>query len=512
MKQPDKVNIRPEVKVLSLLQHLEYEVWYALAEFVDNALASYLQFERELKETEGNSFILEVVIEINEIDNKITIRDNAAGINEKDFPRAFRAAEVPPDNTGLSEFGVGMKSAACWFSSEWSVRTKALGEELEKTVNFNLQQIFKENLVELDVSTRKGDKLHHYTFIELLDVTKIPKGRGLGKVKEHLRSIYRDFIRERKLILKVCGEQLEYKTPKILNVPKYDSPEGKSIVWRKEIDFAVNDVIKVHGFVAIRERASTAEAGFALFRRGRVIEGSYDNGFRPTSIFGNPNSFKYQRIFGELHLEGFKVNFTKKGIQWDENLDIFLKLLRDDISHESFPLYQQAEGYRVKASDGDYRGTKKALQDTARDIEKKLPEVLNEIRNKEKLEEKEDFRLPITGKSIHREFTVQVNKTDWIIKLELSYDQSLKEMVEVGNHLVSQGLFIDNSRVIGIRLSLIHPFMVQFVGADNSKLDPILRIVAALGLSEVIAKESGANTQGEIRRNFNEIIVHLSKT
>ena len=37
-------------------------------------------------------------------------------------------------------------------------------------------------------------------------------------------------------------------------------------------------------------------------------------------------------------------------------------------------------------------------------------------------------------------------------------------------------------------LSLTHPFMVEFAGADTNKIEPILRIAAALGLSEVIAK------------------------
>lgn len=163
MKQLEKVNIRPEVQVLSLLKHIDYEAWYALAEFVDNALASYLKFEQQIKAVEGNAFKLTVSIEFNEQESKITIRDNAAGIHHNDFSRAFRAAEVPPDSTGLSEFGVGMKSAACWFADEWSVTTKALGETNEKIVCFNLKKIFDEKLEELDIQFNDAEELHHYT-------------------------------------------------------------------------------------------------------------------------------------------------------------------------------------------------------------------------------------------------------------------------------------------------------------------------------------------------------------
>ena len=52
--------------------------------------------------------------------------------------------------------------------------------------------------------------------------------------------------------------------------------------------------------------------------------------------------------------------------------------------------------------------------------------------------------------------------------------------------------------------------MVEFAGADTNKIEPILRIAAAFGLSEIIAKDSYKN-QGEVRRNFNELITNLSK-
>ena len=256
MDTPNKVNIRPQVTMLSVLKYLEYETWFALAEFVDNSIASYLKNEDELKELHGEDFKLEVKIEIDEPENKITIRDNAAGINEIDYPRAFRAAEIPPDNTGLSEFGMGMKSAACWFSDEWRVSTTALGEDITKVVTFDMRKIFEDKLEELDVKIKNSFKNSHYTTIELLNVNKMPRAKGLGKVKEHLKGIYRDFIRKGILILKVNEEELHYKEPKILKAPPYDKPNGESILWKKEIDFPIEDNLSVHGFVAIREKAS----------------------------------------------------------------------------------------------------------------------------------------------------------------------------------------------------------------------------------------------------------------
>lgn len=512
MKQRETINIRPQVNILSVLKFLEYEIWFALAEFVDNAIASFQLYEKDLKTVEGNDYQLEVNIEINQEENKITIRDNAAGIHKADYSWAFRAAEIPPDTSGLSEFGMGMKSAACWFADEWSVRTTALGEFVEKTVRFDMKKIFKDKLEELNVTVKSCNKNHHYTIIELYNVNKIPRRRGLGKVKEHLKSIYREFIRKEDLILKLDNEELRYQDPRILRVPRYDDPKGEPILWNKEINFPIEDDLSVQGFVAIREKASTSQAGFALFRRGRVIEGSYDNGFRPEFIFGNPNSFRFQRVFGELHLEGFEVTFTKKGIKWDENLDIFLRLLKDDISNKSFPLLQQAEQYRVRATEKEYISTKKALDQTVDDLEKNAQQAITDVRETPKHYQLDQEALIETDKTINRNFEVRFNKVTWKISVELSYDPSLKDLIELGDHLITKKISDPSIRQIGIRLSLTHPFMVQFVGIDNSKVEPVLRMAAALGLSEVIAKESGARTQGEIRRNFNELIYCLSKT
>lgn len=513
MKQFNKVNIRPNVTMLSVLKFLEYETWYALAEFVDNAIASYQANETALKQIQGADFKLEVNIEIDDAGNRITIRDNAAGIDQANYARAFRAAEVPSDTSGLSEFGMGMKSAACWFSDLWSVRTTAIGEGVERTIKFDMNQIFEDKIEELVFESTPVDKKLHYTIIELLNVHRMPRKKGLGKVKSHLTSIYRDFIRKGVLVLKIDGNELQFEEPKVLLAKYQEKPYqsvGEPILWKKSINFPVEDGLSVHGFVAIRETGSTSEAGFALFRRGRVIEGSFDNGFRPDFIFGAPNSYRYQRIFGELHLEGFNVSFTKKGIQWDENLNMFLELLRDDINNKTFPLLQQAENYRARATEKEYKSASRALDQTVEDLQERAPKAIEEVAGNPPVVNNPEETLSRTEKAIHKEFNVEFNKNKWRISIELSFDASIKDLIEVGNHLVKNPTGDGSVRQIGIRLSLTHPFMIEHVGTDNAKIEPILRLVAALGLSEVIAKNSGAKTQGEIRRNLNELISKIS--
>src|SRR6476620_3252964 len=94
----ETVSIRPGVRVLSVLRHLNYKPWFALAEFVDNALQSFLDYRKELRDLDGRDVKLHVWIRLDADDGgSITIRDNAGGIHEADYARAFRAAEVPPD-------------------------------------------------------------------------------------------------------------------------------------------------------------------------------------------------------------------------------------------------------------------------------------------------------------------------------------------------------------------------------------------------------------------------------
>ena len=74
----------------------------------------------------------------------------------------------------------------------------------------------KKKIEELRIETKTTNKNHHYTIIELINVNKMPRRRGLGKVKDHLKSIYREFIRNEILILKVDNDDIELSRTKIL--------------------------------------------------------------------------------------------------------------------------------------------------------------------------------------------------------------------------------------------------------------------------------------------------------
>lgn len=500
-----KVDIRPGVSVLAVLRHLNYKPWYALAEFVDNAVESFSRHRDILPAHQGNGSKLVVSIDIDStMPARISIRDNAAGIALPDFGRAFRPAAIPPDRSGLAEFGMGMKSAACWFAPQWHVRTSAFGEPVARTVRFEIANIVNDEIEELDIEEAPEEADHHFTEIVLEHIFHVPVGRTIGKLKEHLTDIYRVFIREGTLELRFNGETLLPQEPPILQASYFRDKNGPAKLWRKNIAFDFGDGMSVNGFAALRETANTAKAGFALFRRGRVIEGSGDEGYRPAFIFGSSNSYRFQRLFGELHLDGFEVSHTKDGFRWDENEQPFLELLREHLDGEDLPLLKQAEGYRVRVARAQLaRTATQAIANTARAIEERLPAALPAISDAPPVDTP-DEEPPHAGTLARRQFNIRFRDKDWRINIELNEDPAESLWLVFSDVAAST----EQPRNLDIRVSMTHPFMVRFAQTDSEDVEALLRVAAALALGEVLARDSGVRHAGTIRRNVNDIIRH----
>ena len=400
---------------------------------------------------------------------------------------------------------MGMKSAACWFSPKWTVRTSALGEPGIREVTFNIRKIIEDNLEELDVILKPMSKDSHFTEISLLNLHKPLHGVTVNKIKEHLASIYRYFIRDGVINLKFNGELLSNQIPRILSAPSYRTPSGQPVLWRKEINFDFGDDLRIHGFAALRETASTTHAGFALFRRNRLIEGSGDETYRPEFIFGKPNSFRYQRLFGELHLDGFDVSHTKDGFRWDENEQPFLELLKEHLDSVPIPLLQQAEEFRSKINAAQIRrAAENANERTAQTVERDAPAILQPQLTSEPNSDPLPGSLVNTVLASKREFNLTFSNCQWHVSLELSVDPAIGEWVEISDF--SPTSVVDTPRNVSIRMALSHPFMERFGGADSTHIEGLLRVAVALCLAEITARDSGVKSAGTIRRNLNDLL------
>lgn len=503
MSRNDSINIRPGVGILGLFPAMNYKAWYALGELVDNAIDSYLKNRRRLHATDGKDYQLRIVITVEtDADGSITVWDNAAGIGEKDYRRAFVTADPPPDSAGLSQFGIGMKSASCWFAPQWRVTSTALGEPVRRIVDFDVPRIIRENKDRLEVRTRPAPKNEHGTEVKLWNLYKPPQTRTVGKMRTHLASMYRNFLRSGDVVIEFNGEVISYEDPKVLRAPFFSTPTGRSHEWKKDITFSLPSGETVTGFVGIRERASLAFAGLALFRHGRLIMGSDDETFRPTEVFGASNSYAYQRVFGELHLDDFDVSHTKDAFIWGERESIFLKELRKAIDARPLPILKQADGYRArKASKSMVEAAERAVASTATAVASSGEVVSGQVAAPVTSKEPPKS-LPQQKHMGRRTLALDVRGQQWVVSIDLTTDPAATQWVQIMDKHGLRG-----KRELAIRMSLSHPFTQRFGGTDSEQIEGLVRLATGIAIAEITAREAGVREAGTIRRNLNELLL-----
>jgi hypothetical protein len=497
-----EISIRPGVGMLSVFAHVNYKPWFALGEFVDNAIQSFIQNRQLLRELGGGRFKLVVDISLTAEDGgRLVVRDNAAGIDAHDWSRAFIAAEPPLDRTGLSQFGMGMKSAGCWFAKRFVVRSVAVGDGLKRTLDFDVEKITRDKIETLTATIAQASRAEHGTEIVLTDLHKAPVGQTVGKMKDHLESIYRVFLRSGEVEIYFNRQALRYEQPEVLEAPYVLTENAPPVRWRKDIEFEIDAGRRVKGFAALRRVGNTARAGFALFRNNRLVQGSDDEGYRPAVIFGSSNSFRYQRLFGELHLTGFDVSYTKDGFIWGDSEGALLEVLRRQLDEVPLPLLYQAEHYRSRQAAPARRGAESAVESTANAIERGANVIGAQTEAVP-----DDRELPVepadvpTG--IVRVAEFQVGGVTWRVRLELTSEFPGGDWLEVYSEPPERGA----TRQVSVRVPMNHKFMAQFSGLSASQIEPLLRVAVGLALAEVAARAGGAPNAGTIRRNLNDLL------
>lgn len=306
------INIRPTTSVYSTYKNIRYDPWTAIAEFVDNSTQSYYDHKSLLMRLRGwDGLHIDIEYKKDKIHgDRLIIRDNAYGMNFANFQRAI-ILDSPPPATSRSEFGMGLKTAACWFGTCWSVESVELGSGIKYRTSVNVEALRISKDEEIVVEEIPCSKTEHGTTITIWDLNRTLSSTQIGKTKDQLRGIYRSDLRSGKIKIFYNGVGLVYETPAVLTETL---PDGTKKVWKKDVKFSFdfNGLQKdVYGFIGLLEEGSTTGAGFTLLRYGRVIVGGYQNGYRPEEIFEKSNSFVYQRLFGELHLDGWRVTQTK---------------------------------------------------------------------------------------------------------------------------------------------------------------------------------------------------------
>lgn len=511
MNNINTVSIKIQTGVYGQFRNLNNKVWFALGEYVDNAVQSFENNKESLKNIHNGDYQFEVRINTDWENNSIKIYDNAAGIDVTNFQRAFEPANIPIDNSGLHEFGMGMKTASIWLADSWSVRTAALNETEERFVEFDLKKVLKEEKEVLNVKNTYKPKTTHFTELTLSQLSKnAPSAYQMDKIKKHLSSIYRKFIRTGTLNLYINDVLLTYEEPEILKAPFYTNIKGQSVKWKKKINFS-SGKYKVTGFIAILNTMSTNEVnGLSLFRRGRVIDGSHDEKYRPKSICGQIGSPRYKRIFGELELEGFAVSFNKGSFQEQEDLEALMEAIKIEISVKEFDLYMQAEKYvKPKTQNDNVKVAKNIVSNMKKstktlNLKEKVETSLKEINNKSTVSKNEQLLKKVKVIDAHEDF-IEIKDEKYKLKVELITEPSITDLYSL--LLEEDKLF---TKKIIYKVNLAHPFFTRFERLKTEEdYQPIISIIRSLVLAEVIAPSQGTKHAGNIRLNFNNFLRNI---
>lgn len=502
----ESVSIKIQTGVYGQFRNLNNKVWFALGEFVDNAVQSFDTNRDKLEKIHGREFCLEIKIKIDQGNDLISIKDNAAGIGLDNYHRAFEPAHIPIDNTGLHEFGMGMKTASIWLSDVWVVKTKAIGEKEEREVEFNLKKVIDEKREVLNVKKTSKGKNEHYTEIYLSKLSSnAPSAHQVDKIKRHLASIYRNFIRSGDLKLFINEELLEYEDPEILFAPYYKDLKGNKVLWKKDIDFSFGEY-SVKGFIGVLKKMSTSEHnGLSLFRRGRVILGSHDEKYRPKTLCGQIGSPRYKRIFGELELEGFGVSFNKGSFVEVDDLEALMEAIKLEISGKDFDLYNQAEKYiKPKTKEHNVQVAKKLIQAI-----KKTKDKEEEASGESKIEVVSPEELVHQNEQVKEVETID-SYTDRVELKGNTYELQLQFITEPTiNSLYTLEIKNANSdlKKVTYKINLAHSFFSRFERfKKDSDYQPIISIIKSLILAELIASTQGTTNAGNVRLNFNNFL------
>lgn len=310
---------------ISAYSRLNYVMWYALAEFVDNSTQSRLNYGGIIDDVlNAEGVPLRVDVDYDRQNRILRIRDNSIGMTRDKLIAALKIARPTPDSTGRSKYGMGLKTAACWIGNKWSVTTCEWDSGDEWTATVDVPAIVGGN-ARIPLSLRHVDKSSHYTEVKIWDLNRQIQKRTEETIMTYLGSMYRMDIRGKRLVLLFNGNPVPL--PEERDIAKYDDGTEAKENFRTTIGDK-----PVHGWFGVYLDGGRKFGGFALIQHDRQIRG-YPDAWKPRAVFGGvddegSNTLVAQRLTGEIVLDDFDVSHTKDAILFrgaeEEDLEKFL--------------------------------------------------------------------------------------------------------------------------------------------------------------------------------------------
>lgn len=392
--QSINLDIQPQANIYALFSRLNYEEWYALAEFVDNSTASYYAHVNELESSHFDK--LHIDINYDQGTDTITIEDNAFGMELEDFKRAILLGKAPKQKS-RNEFGYGLKTAATWFGNRWTVESTQLDSDKRYEATIDIDELISEKKNDTDIKISPANLNDHYTKIT---ISKLNRKLNTTKIKKNiinvLNNMYRRDLKSGKIEITYNGTTLFFGDFPVLSF------RGKN--WKKEIIISFDFDGKHYnasGFVGIMEPGGYDKTGFALFRNNRAVICNY----KPSEIFGSQAQTQISlKLFGELDMDDFEVNQAKDGFSWSPDLEeMFVASLKAAI-----PEYIEVAKMSKKE-----RETEKPIEtkEKERPVTKTVKKEDNSINNEGRLTASEENtpQSALFAKTIPESFSVSKN-------------------------------------------------------------------------------------------------------
>lgn len=388
---------------ISNYKRLAYTPWHAIAELIDNSTQSYFNSKELEKHFKENDEMLNVDIVYERDDDILRISDNSIGMSHDELEAALYVGKPPVNATGRSKYGLGLKTAACWLGNIWTIKTKKLGNPIEYSVKIDVDKIANGENTLIPTEVTKNSDLH-YTIIEIKNLNRTFPARTTGKIKKFLKSMYRVDFRNKTLKLTWQGEELKWE-----EIEERILKDREGNKYKKSIKINVHGK-EITGWVAVLGigGGSRADAGFSIIQSNRVIKGWPDS-WRPSKIYGQDqgsNDLINQRLFGEIHLDGFTVSHTKDSILWfgDEEEEVEKALF------EACSDYRQVAKESRKNKNASTGPSPLATTAAIDDLKKELssPEMVDEI-NLTEIPDEEALKESIHDISSNVESTQQAN-------------------------------------------------------------------------------------------------------
>lgn len=512
-----ELNIQPQASVLGVFSRLNYKAWYAIAEFVDNSTESYYTNEVELNKNGINTVTVNVNYDFE--NNILTITDDAFGMELEDFSRAVLLDSKPEKQGGRNEFGMGLKTAASWFGNTWSVESTQYGSPNRYFTEVNIQELKEKKVNTVKIKKDACDEKEHGTTIVIKDVTKkIDAARTKGKIIHLLESMYRRDLNS--------GRVNIWFNDLPLHFDEYGCLQFRDKTWKKELDFEFDfdgEKHRVTGFVGILANGGFGKAGFALFRRGRVVVGGEEQNYKPEYIFHQAQSPISHKLFGELDLDDFPVNQAKDGFVWDDGLEIvFLEALKVHIQ-DYIDIAKMTNKERAKEEEFS-QASSKTVEENVQSFTNALSNANQsaEVKDDAKKDNEDtstssdlaDFEAYLQNTNSEEEKIVGAKR-----KYPIQINEAIKKDFIVEWSIGNKAYWInvedsEDGKEVYIVININHPFFKPYTNNEDFKIileKFVISFVVAEQQAKLTSDKEGYIRASTIRHKMNEFLSKVSE-